>query len=121
MANEIETGLIELKYRGISPPGKQQFFSKLSDQTGDGYGFNMHQIATVTGTALTNPTNVTTIGWLMIENRSSAQAVTLTDTSDNTIGTVPVSQAVLFYPNMSVVKVLTASATAELKYSMIEV
>lgn len=121
MANEIKTGLIELEYRGISPPGKQRFFPKLSDQTGDGYGFNMHQIATVTGTALTKPASISTIGWLMIENLSSAQAVTLTDTSDNTIGTVPVSQAVLFYPNMSVVKVLTASSTADLKYSMIEV
>ena len=121
MANEIKTGLIELEYRGISPPGKQQFFPKLSDQTGDGYGFNMHQIATVTGTALTKPANVTTIGWLMIENLSSTKIVTLTDTSDNTIGSVPVSQAVAFYPNMAVVKVLAVSATADLKYSMIEV
>ncbi len=121
MANEIKTGLIKLEYRGISPSGKQQFFPKLSDQTGDGYGFNMHQIATVTGTALTKPASVATIGWLMIENLSATISVTLTDTSDNTIGSVPVSQAVKFYPNMTVVKVASASATADLKYSMIEV
>lgn len=120
MADEIKTGLIELEYRGISPTARQQFFPKLSNQTGDGYGFRMHQIATVTGTALTKPAEVTTIGWLMIENLSAAQAVTLTDTNDNTIGTVPVSQAVLFHPNMAVVKVLTGSETANLTYSIIE-
>ena len=121
MANEIKTSLLELEYRGISPPGKQQFFSKLSDQTGDGYGFNMHQVATVTLTALTKPASIATIGFLMIENLSTTKVVTLADTSDNTIGTIPVSQAVLFYPNMAVVKVSSSSNTADLKYSMIEV